>query len=34
MSYDRQNNRIIVFGGGGANKKRFNSINVLDWGTK
>lgn len=34
MSYDKGNNRIIVFGGGGANKKRYNSINILDWGTK
>ena len=34
MSYDKGNNRIIVFGGGGANKKRYNSINILDWATK
>lgn len=34
MSYDQINNRIIVFGGGGPNKKRFNSINILDWASK
>ena len=34
MNYDRENNRIVVFGGGGPNKKRFNSINILDWSTK
>jgi hypothetical protein len=34
MNYDAENNRVIVFGGGGANKKRFNSINILDWKTK
>ena len=34
MSYDRSNHRIILFGGGGANKKRFNSINILDWESK
>ena len=34
MHFDEVQNRIIVFGGGGSNKKRFNSINVLDWHTK
>lgn len=34
MSYDRNNNRVIVFGGGGANKRRFNTISILDWKTK
>ena len=34
MSYDSQNDRIVVFGGGGPNKKRFNTVNVLNWGTK
>lgn len=34
MSYDKLNNRIIVFGGGGVNKKRFNTINILDWNSK
>lgn len=34
MNYDKENNRVILFGGGGANKKRFNSINILDWKTK
>lgn len=34
MNYDRENNRVIVFGGGGANKKRFNTLNILDWKTK
>ena len=34
MNYDAANNRIILFGGGGSNKTRFNSINILDWKTK
>lgn len=34
MSYDKENNRIIVFGGGGPNKRRFNTINILDWTKK
>lgn len=34
MNYDKENHRVIVFGGGGANKKRFNAINILDWKTK
>lgn len=34
MSYDSENDRIVVFGGGGPNKKRFNTINVLNWITK
>lgn len=33
-SYDSANNRIYFFGGGGSNKTRFNTINVLDWKTK
>lgn len=34
MSYDSENDRIVVFGGGGPNKKRFNTINMLNWITK
>ena len=34
MSYDSENDRIIVFGGGGPNKKRFNPIKILNWITK
>ena len=34
MCYDDVNNRIILFGGGAPNKKRFNSIHLLDWKTK
>jgi hypothetical protein len=34
MNYDPQTNTIVVFGGGGPNKQRFNSINILDWKTK
>ncbi len=34
INYDRPNNKIIVFGGGGPNKVRYNSINILDWKTK
>lgn len=33
MNYDKENNQIIIFGGGGTNKQRFNSINVLELGT-
>jgi len=25
---------IIVFGGGGSSKKRFNSLSILNWATK
>ena len=34
MNYDKINNRILMFGGGGSNKKRFNSVYSLDWQTK
>jgi hypothetical protein len=34
MNYDPLNNQIVIFGGGGPNKQRFNSINILDWSTK
>lgn len=34
MNYDIKRERIIVFGGGGHNKKRFNTIHILDWNTK
>lgn len=34
MSFDEKNNRIVLFGGGAPNKKRFNSVHLLDWSTK
>lgn len=34
LSYDAKNNRIIMFGGGGSNKTRYNTINILDWDSK
>lgn len=34
MHYDKDNDRLILFGGGGANKQRFNSISLLNWKTK
>lgn len=34
INYDNSNNKIIIFGGGGPNKVRYNTINVLDWKTK
>lgn len=34
MNYDPINNKIVIFGGGGSNKQRFNAISVLDWATK
>jgi hypothetical protein len=34
MHYDKDNDRLILFGGGGPNKQRFNTISLLDWKTK
>ncbi len=34
LNYDYVNHRLVLFGGGGENKKRFNEINLLDWETK
>jgi hypothetical protein len=34
MNYDPLNNQLVVFGGGGSNKQRFNCVSVLDWKTK
>jgi len=34
LNYDPTSQQLVVFGGGGPNKQRFNSINVLDWKTK
>jgi hypothetical protein len=34
MNYDPVNNNIVIFGGGGPNKQRFNAVSVLDWNTK
>lgn len=34
MHYDEANNRIVLFGGGGAQKRRYNTISLLDWKTK
>ena len=34
MNYDVKTNQVVVFGGGGPNKQRFNTVNVLDWNTK
>jgi uncharacterized SAM-binding protein YcdF (DUF218 family) len=34
INYDPQNNQVVVFGGGGPNKQRFNYISLLDWNTK
>lgn len=34
LTYDSLNNRVIMFGGGGSNKTRYNTINILDWNTK
>ena len=34
MNYDPINKKVVVFGGGGPNKQRFNSVCVLDWTTK
>lgn len=34
MHYDSENDRLVLFGGGGPNKQRFNSISLLNWKTK
>lgn len=34
LTYNTRTNEVIVFGGGGPNKQRFNSISVLNWETK
>lgn len=34
MNYDPSNHKVVVFGGGGPNKQRFNSVSILDWATK
>lgn len=34
LNYDSVNNRLILFGGGGENKRRYNEINFLNWETK
>lgn len=34
LNYDPESQQLVVFGGGGPNKQRFNTINVLDWKTK
>lgn len=32
--FDSVNDELIIFGGGGANKKRFNTLNILNWKAK
>ena len=34
MNYDGDQGLLVVFGGGGAGKQRFNCISVLDWRSK
>ena len=34
INYDHKSNQVVVFGGGGPSKQRFNSVSVLDWSTK
>lgn len=34
INYDENTKRVVIFGGGGPNKQRFNTINILDWVTK
>jgi len=31
MHYDNVNNQIMLYGGGGSNKARFNKISLLNW---
>jgi hypothetical protein len=30
LNYDSVNNQLLLFGGGGANKQRFNTISILN----
>ena len=32
--YDEHSDSVFILGGGGNNKRRFNSISVLNWTTK
>ena len=32
--YDEHSDSVLVFGGGGNNKKRFNTVSILNWSTK
>lgn len=34
MNYDPRSNQLVLFGGGGPNKTRFNCVSVLDWASK
>lgn len=34
MHYDSVTNQLLVFGGGGPNKRRFNKVSILNWCTK
>ena len=34
LAYDGVGNQLLLFGGGGSNRNRFNSIHSLDWQTK
>lgn len=34
MHFDRLHNNIVLFGGGGQNKLRYNDIHILDWESK
>ena len=34
MHYDKNNDQLVLFGGGGPNKQRFNTISILNWKTK
>lgn len=32
--FDSASDELIIFGGGGTNKKRFNTVSILNWKTK
>ena len=34
MHFDHVTNQLLIFGGGGPNKRRFNKISLLNWKTK
>lgn len=34
MHYDNITKQLLIFGGGGPNKRRFNKISILNWMSK
>lgn len=34
VHFDQKSNSVVLFGGGGPNKRRFNTVSKLNWATK